>query len=134
MRHRRKIKICLSAILIVLFVEFYYSTSSLPLRTTLPILASSSLPLRTTLPILASSTLPPSEYIAVEMNDRVPSFKLATIAGRKPYADVDRAQATVVDSLQLVNKCKQDQSLTVVDVGAYLGSHTLYLKKRGIIK
>jgi hypothetical protein len=68
------------------------------------------------------------------MDDRIPSFKLATINGRKPYADGDRAQATVVDSLQLVNKCKQDRSLIVVDVGAYLGSHILYLKKREIIK
>ncbi|CAF4079314.1 unnamed protein product, partial [Adineta steineri] len=54
------------------------------------------------------------------MNDRLPSFKLATLYGEKPYADGDRAQATVVQSLQLVNKCKQDPSLIVVDVGGFL--------------
>ncbi len=118
---RNLLKIWLPVILIILFVHYcYYSTFSSPFRLTS--LAS------------VSFILPPSEYEVVEMDDRIPSFKLATINGRKPYADGDRAQATVVDSLQLVNKCKQDRSLIVVDVGAYLGSHTLYLKKREIIK
>ncbi|CAF0712227.1 unnamed protein product [Adineta steineri] len=60
------------------------------------------------------------------MDDRLPSFKLATTNGGKPYADGDRAQATVVESLQLVNKCKQDPSLIVVDVGGFLGDFGLY--------
>jgi hypothetical protein len=55
------------------------------------------------------------------MNDRKPSYNLATLNGRKPYADGDRAQATVVEHLQLVKDCKKDPSLIVVDVGAYLG-------------
>jgi hypothetical protein len=55
------------------------------------------------------------------MNDRKPFYKLATLDGKKPYADGDRAQATVVQHLQLVENCKKDPSLIVVDVGAYLG-------------
>jgi hypothetical protein len=57
------------------------------------------------------------------MSDRQPAFILATTDGSKPYADGDRAQATVVQSLQLVERCKQDPSLIVVDVGALLGSY-----------
>ncbi|CAF1606296.1 unnamed protein product [Rotaria sordida] len=67
-----------------------------------------------------SFTLPPSRYKMIEMNDRVPTFKMATIDGRKPYADGDQAQATVINSLELVKKCKQDPSLIVVDIGAFL--------------
>jgi hypothetical protein len=70
----------------------------------------------------------------VEINDRVPSFKLATADGKKPYADGDRAQATVVDSLELVRKCKQDPSLIVVDVGGFIGNYILHLNKQKIIK
>jgi hypothetical protein len=55
------------------------------------------------------------------MNDRKPFYKLATFDGKKPYADGDRAQATVVQHLQLVENCKKDPSLIVVDVGAFLG-------------
>ena len=57
------------------------------------------------------------------MNDRQPSFKLVTQDGNKPYADGDRAQAKIVDSLQLRDKCQRDPSLVVVDVGAFLGNH-----------
>ncbi|CAF0712218.1 unnamed protein product [Adineta steineri] len=60
------------------------------------------------------------------MNDRLPSFKLATIDADKPYADGDLSQATVVNSLHLVNRCKQDPSLIVVDVGALFGEFGLY--------
>jgi hypothetical protein len=49
-------------------------------------------------------------------------------------ADGDRAQATIVDSLQLVNKCQQDPSLIVVDVGGFLGNYISYLNKQKIIK
>ncbi|CAF0868001.1 unnamed protein product [Rotaria sordida] len=73
-----------------------------------------------------SFTLPPSRYKMIEMNDRVPTFKMATIDGRKPYADGDQAQATVINSLELVKKCKQDPSLIVVDIGAFLGDFGLY--------
>ncbi|CAF1410093.1 unnamed protein product [Rotaria sordida] len=94
---------------------------------------------------LMSSTLPPTQYKVVEMNDRVPSFKLATNSGKPPYADGDRAQTAIINSLQLVEKCKQDPSLIVVDVGAFIGSqiyyffqqiqnHTLNLKKAQIAK
>ncbi|CAF1243988.1 unnamed protein product [Rotaria sordida] len=60
------------------------------------------------------------------MNDRVPSFKLATYNGHLPYADGDRAQKTVVNSLQLMKKCAQDPSLIVVDIGAFVGEFGLY--------
>jgi len=63
------------------------------------------------------------------MNDRLPFFKLASNYHRQPYADGDRAQATVIHSLQLIHKCKQDPSLIVVDVGALLGNHSSHLKK-----
>jgi FkbM family methyltransferase len=59
------------------------------------------------------------------MNDREPFYKLATLDGQKPYADGDRAQATVVKHLQLVEKCRQDRSLIVVDVGAFIGKMNL---------
>ncbi|CAF4007856.1 unnamed protein product, partial [Rotaria sordida] len=75
---------------------------------------------------LMSSTLPPTQYKVVEMNDRVPSFKLATNSGKPPYADGDRAQTAIINSLQLVEKCKQDPSLIVVDVGAFIGEFGLY--------
>lgn len=68
-----------------------------------------------------SVTLPPSQYKIVEMNVRKPFFKLATVDGQKPYADGDRAQETVVNSLKLVDQCKQDPSFIVVDIGAFLG-------------
>ena len=66
-------------------------------------------------------TLPPSEYKVVEMNGRKPFFKLATTGGQKPYADGDRAQETVVNSLKLADQCQRDPSLIVVDIGAFLG-------------
>ena len=75
----------------------------------------------TLLPI--SSTLPPSTYSVIDIVDRVPSFKLATTDGKIPYADGDRAQATVIQSLKLASRCKEDPSLIVVDVGALLGRH-----------
>ena len=63
------------------------------------------------------------------MNDRQPSFKLVTQDGNKPYADGDRAQAKIVDSLQLKDKCRRDPSLIVVDVGAFLGNHRCSTKE-----
>jgi hypothetical protein len=89
---------------------YYYLTNS----------TSSSL---LSLPV-TSFTLSPLQYKVVEMNDRLPFFKLATTDGAKPYADGDRAQMAVINSLQLVNKCQQDPSFIVVDVGAFLGTHT----------
>ena len=56
------------------------------------------------------------------MDDRQPFYKLVTLEGRKPYADGDRAQGTVIKHLQLVENCKQNPSLIVVDVGAYIGN------------
>jgi hypothetical protein len=70
--------------------------------------------------IVKSSTL---IYKVIKMDDRKPVYKLVTIDGKKPYADGDRAQATVVKHLQLVENCKRDPSLIVVDIGAFLGNH-----------
>lgn len=68
------------------------------------------------------------------MNDRSPSFKLATIDGSKPYADGDRAQTAIVESLQLATKCKENPSLIVVDIGAFLGNHIFPLHMSEITK
>jgi hypothetical protein len=101
------------------FIYYYYSSIIYSPK-------SSTEAVGAALPPLTSK---PPQYKIVEMNDRLPSFKLATIHGGKPYADGDRAQATVIHSLQLVDKCKQDPSLIVVDVGALLGTHSSYLNK-----
>jgi hypothetical protein len=69
------------------------------------------------------------------MNDRLPSFKLATSSdGEKPFGDGDQAQGTIIDSLQLVKKCKQDPSLIVVDVGAFLGNHSSHRNKHELTR
>ncbi|CAF5179157.1 unnamed protein product [Rotaria magnacalcarata] len=68
-------------------------------------------------------------YKVIKMNDRKPTYKLVTLNGRKPYADGDRAQAVVVEHLQLVNTCQEDPSLIVVDIGAFVGNlHRKYNK------
>lgn len=76
---------------------------------------------------VSSIELPPSDmpvykYQSVEMEERSPIIVLATEDGNKPHDDGDQAQATVVASLQLMDACKQDSSLVVVDVGALLGN------------
>ncbi|CAF1213528.1 unnamed protein product [Rotaria sp. Silwood1] len=115
-----------------LFLYYNY----LPTSHSLAVLRSSS----STSPSLSSSTSPsssssssnpfttlaPSQYKVVEMNDRVPSFKLATYNGQPPYAEGDRAQTAIVNSLQLMKRCAQDPSLIVVDVGAFVGEFGLY--------
>lgn len=68
----------------------------------------------------------PDQFKLVEMNSRTPVFKLATSDGKQPYADGDRAQGTVVESLQLADRCRRDPSLIVVDVGAFLGMVALF--------
>ncbi|CAF0759726.1 unnamed protein product [Adineta ricciae] len=60
------------------------------------------------------------------MDDRVPSYKLATESGDKPYADGDRAQAQALEELHLYETCQRDPSTIVVDVGAFLGDFGLY--------
>ncbi|CAF0795604.1 unnamed protein product [Adineta ricciae] len=69
---------------------------------------------------------PDLSYKVINMNDRTPAYRLATLNGRRPYADGDRAQATVVEHLRLLERCQRDPSLVVVDVGAYLGDFGLY--------
>ena len=100
------VKIWLSLSIMIGFIYFYYARYSLSQPES-----------------LFESTLSSSRHKVVEMNDRQPSFKLATQDGNKPYADGDRAQAKVVDSLKLKDKCRRDPSLVVVDVGAFLGNH-----------
>ena len=78
--------------------------------------------------ILLSTTAAFSSEIVVQMDDRVPSYKLATESGDKPYADGDRAQAQVLEELHLYETCQRDPSTIVVDVGAFLG-----MRKKGSI-
>ena len=68
--------------------------------------------------IVKSPTL---TYKVIVMDDRQPFYKLATVNGKKPEVNGDRAQGTVVKHLQLVERCRRDPSLIVVDVGAFLG-------------
>lgn len=76
---------------------------------------------------------PSLAYKVIKMNDRKPYYKLATFSGRKPYADGDRAQARVVEHLQLFKNCHEDPSLIVVDVGAYLGEFCKYCFQQRVI-
>jgi len=69
----------------------------------------------------------PMIYKVILMNDRQSFYKLATFDGRKPYADGNRAQATVIKHLRLVKRCQNDSSLIVVDVGAYLGNYLCFV-------
>jgi hypothetical protein len=73
--------------------------------------------------IVRSPTL---TYKVIVMDERQPFYKLATVDGKKPDVNGDRAQATVVKHLQLVDKCRRDPSLIVVDVGAFLGRMGLF--------
>ena len=101
----------LRGIVLLLFISMlttYYITSKM---------SSSPRVLRT---IIKSPTL---IYKVIEMDDQQPVYQLATVNGRKPYADGDRAQGTVVQHLRLVDKCRDDPSLIVVDVGAYVGNN-----------
>jgi hypothetical protein len=75
---------------------------------------------------LPPSNIPLYKYQLIEMDDRYPVFTLATEDGNKPHDDGDRAQATVIDSLQLIEACQQDPSLIVVDVGALLGTYVRF--------
>jgi hypothetical protein len=104
---RNLLKFSLPFILVTPFVYYYYSVFLSSISPKLVVLI----------------TLPPSKYKVVMMDDRVPSFKLATFDGQQPYADGDRAQATVINSLQLVKKCKEDPSFIVIDVGGFLGNN-----------
>lgn len=73
-----------------------------------------------------TSTLPSFEItrapdIIVDMDDRVPSYRLATRDGVKPYVSGNVAQAKLLEDLLLYETCQKNPSTTVVDVGSYLG-------------
>ena len=78
----------------------------------------SASPIRVVAIVIKSSTL---IYKVIEVNDRRPVYRLATLDGRKPEVNGDQAQATVVEHLKLAEQCQRDPSLIVVDVGAYVG-------------
>jgi hypothetical protein len=99
----------LISIMGVLVIYYYYSTTSTEIIAI----------------IVKSPTL---IYKVIKMNDRDPIYKLATLNGNKPYADGDRAQAAVVEHLELVHKCQRDPSLIVVDVGGFVGNLHKYEK------
>ena len=109
-------KMCLLGLTLAISFAYYYF-HSLSLTT-----QSSKIPISTS--TVSTLKFQPSKYKVVTMNDRVPFYELATIDGNKPYADGDRAQATIFHSLQLTQKCKQDPSLIVVDIGGFLGRCT----------
>jgi hypothetical protein len=69
-----------------------------------------------------TSTTTPFE-IVVDMNDRFPSYQLATRNGSKPYTN--GPQAKLIDSLHLYDKCQKDSSTIIADVGANLGKIVL---------
>lgn len=105
-------------LLIISLVAIFYINSTM---------SSLSLPPpRIVQTIMKSPTL---IYQVIEMDDRQPVYKLATLNGQRPYADGDRAQGTVVQQLQLVDKCREDPSLIVVDVGAYIGNNHHHRRK-----
>ena len=97
-----KLRLILLIVIIVIILVYYYTSSS-SIEST----------------VYKSST---TIYKIIKINDRRPGYRLATLNGRKPYADGDRAQATVVKHLKLMERCSKDPSLIVVDVGAYIGN------------
>lgn len=58
----------------------------------------------------------------MDINDRLPSYKLYTYEGYDPSNSRFRAQAKLLDKLKLHEKCQQTPGTIVVDVGASLGS------------
>jgi hypothetical protein len=134
-RYMRRLNIFL-IILILSFgcIGFHYLTKLKPLSlstllissstttSSSAITSSSATSTPTTQPSKAS---PSASYIVVQMDDRVPHYKLATYNGGKPYANGDKAQATVIKYLNLVERCRADPSLIVVDVGGLLGNDTV---------
>jgi hypothetical protein len=96
---------------ILIYSGYVNSTSSI-------LSQSKTITLSTTSLTTSTTDLP---KVVIDMNDRIPSYKLATKFGDKPYADGDRAQAKVLDELHLYGVCQRDPSTIVVDVGAFLG-------------
>ncbi|CAF1401864.1 unnamed protein product [Adineta steineri] len=64
--------------------------------------------------------------VVIEMNDRVPTFKLATKSGEKPASESDQGLNQLYEELHLQETCQRDSSTIVVDVGASLGNFGLY--------
>ena len=62
----------------------------------------------------------------VEINDRQPSFKMYIYDGYEISSDRNHAQAKLLDSIKLYDKCQQNPKFLVVDVGASLGQFGLY--------
>ncbi|UJR32301.1 hypothetical protein I4U23_019765 [Adineta vaga] len=96
------------------------STHSDRIKSTFP--QSTTTTTTTSLPL----NTPKSSEIVIEMDNRIPTYKLATQSGNKPYADGDRAQAKVLEEIHLYETCQRDPSTIVVDVGAFLGDFGLY--------
>jgi len=57
----------------------------------------------------------------LEINDREPTYKLATYEGYQFPVDRNRAQTELFNSLKLQQICKLNPNTTVIDVGASLG-------------
>ena len=114
-------------------ISFYHFSKFMPLSLSwsrmfllrLSTRTSSSTSSTTTTSTFSTTTLPSISYRMIQMDNRIPFYKLASDGPGKPYADGDRAQATVINYLNLVKSCKSDPSLIVVDVGALLGNDTI---------
>ena len=61
-------------------------------------------------------------YEVVTMSDRKPLYKLATIYNQQLHVHEHRVLASVIKYLKLSEKCRDDPSLIVVDVGAFVGT------------
>ena len=57
----------------------------------------------------------------VDIDERSPSYRLATKSGDKPIGISDQGQARLLDELHLREVCQREPSTIVVDVGAGLG-------------
>lgn len=73
----------------------------------------------TTSTTTTTATTTPFEVV-VDMNEQTPAYKLATRNGTKPFTD--DARVTIFEVLNLYDKCRQDSSTIVVDVGANSGT------------
>ncbi|CAF0959224.1 unnamed protein product [Adineta ricciae] len=87
--------------------------------------------LKISLPSIESSpaTASPGEYQIIGIYERAPVFRLATEDGEKPSGEGYLSQNAVVDHLNLVERCRKDPSLTVVDIGALLGNCISYFNQ-----
>src|SRR4051812_38555561 len=57
----------------------------------------------------------------IEINDREPSYKLATYEGYQFPLERNRAQTELFKDLKLKEICQSNPNITIIDIGASLG-------------